>query len=125
VIYSGMITEHPHALTFDKHHWIEAGKVFPVCGNTFRMLAESRLPPTSASSAIQPPLRPVRGMRHGHPLQCCFRWISGIARNRSPIGSRRILLLNPGRVPPHLPHLGPPEKRQIHCSAMDASSFLG
>ena len=43
VIYRGTIAEHPHALPFDKHHWIEAGKVFPVCGNTFRMLKESRL----------------------------------------------------------------------------------
>jgi arsenite methyltransferase len=42
VIYRGTIAEHPHALPFDKHHWIEAGKVFPVCGNTFRMLADSR-----------------------------------------------------------------------------------
>ncbi len=45
VIYRGTIAEHPHALPFDKHHWIEAGKVFPVCGNTFRMLADSRLSP--------------------------------------------------------------------------------
>jgi arsenite methyltransferase len=45
VIYRGTIAEHPHALPFDKHHWIEAGKVFPVCGNTFRMLADSRLAP--------------------------------------------------------------------------------
>ena len=45
VIYRGTIAEHPHALPFDKHHWIEAGKVFPVCGNTFRMLASSRLAP--------------------------------------------------------------------------------
>jgi arsenite methyltransferase len=45
VIYRGTIAEHPHTLPFDKHHWIEAGKVFPVCGNTFRMLADSRLAP--------------------------------------------------------------------------------
>ncbi len=45
VIYRGTIAEHPHALPFDKHHWIEAGKVFPVCGNTFRMLERSRLAP--------------------------------------------------------------------------------
>ncbi|MGB5136584.1 MAG: methyltransferase domain-containing protein [Prochlorococcaceae cyanobacterium] len=45
VIYHGTIAEHPHALPFDKHHWIEADKVLPVCGNTFRMLAESRLAP--------------------------------------------------------------------------------
>jgi SAM-dependent methyltransferase len=45
VIYRGTIAEHPHALPFDKHHWIEAGKVFAVCGNTFRMLKGSRLAP--------------------------------------------------------------------------------
>ena len=45
VIYRGTIPDHPEALPFDKHHWIEAGKVFPVCGNTFRMLADSRLAP--------------------------------------------------------------------------------
>ena len=27
---------------FDKHHSIEAGRVFSVCGNTFRMLHETR-----------------------------------------------------------------------------------
>ncbi len=45
VIYRGTIAEHPNALPFDKHHWIEAGKVVPVCGNTFRMLADSRFSP--------------------------------------------------------------------------------
>jgi SAM-dependent methyltransferase len=45
VIYRGSIAGHPDALPFDKHHHIETGRVFPVCGNTFRMLAESRLAP--------------------------------------------------------------------------------
>jgi hypothetical protein len=45
VIYRGSIAGHPDALPFDKHHHIEAGRVFPVCGNTFRMLADSRLAP--------------------------------------------------------------------------------
>jgi SAM-dependent methyltransferase len=45
VIYGGTIAEHPHALPFDKHHWFETGKVVPVCGNTFQMLAGSRLSP--------------------------------------------------------------------------------
>jgi SAM-dependent methyltransferase len=45
VIYSGTIAGHPHALPFDKHHWFEAGRVVPVCGNTFRMLVDSRLSP--------------------------------------------------------------------------------
>ncbi len=42
VIYRGTIAEHPHQLPFDKHHLIDTGRVFPVCGNTYRMLAESR-----------------------------------------------------------------------------------
>jgi len=43
VIYRGTIPDHPHQLPFDKHHLIDTGRVFPVCGNTYRMLAESRL----------------------------------------------------------------------------------
>ena len=42
VIYRGSIPELPTRLEFDKHHSIEAGKVFPVCGNTWRMLADTR-----------------------------------------------------------------------------------
>lgn len=45
VIYKGTIPEQPHAFRLDKHHLIEAGRVFPVCGNTRRMLQESRLAP--------------------------------------------------------------------------------
>ncbi|MEO1002061.1 MAG: methyltransferase domain-containing protein [Cyanobacteria bacterium J06638_7] len=45
VIYRGTIACLPQALPFDKHHRIETGRVFPVCGNTFRMLADSRLAP--------------------------------------------------------------------------------
>ncbi|MCP3429963.1 methyltransferase type 11, partial [Alteromonas sp. LMIT007] len=29
----------------DKHHHIEAGRLFPVCGNTWRMLSETRFAP--------------------------------------------------------------------------------
>ena len=29
----------------DKHHSIEAGRVFPVCGNTWRMLKDTRFAP--------------------------------------------------------------------------------
>lgn len=42
VIYRGTVAEHPHRLKMDKHHDIAAGKVFPVCGNTWRMLNETR-----------------------------------------------------------------------------------
>jgi SAM-dependent methyltransferase len=45
VIYRGTIPEFPTLLPFDKHHSIEAGRVFPVCGNTYRMLLESRFAP--------------------------------------------------------------------------------
>jgi SAM-dependent methyltransferase len=45
VIYKGTIAEHPMRFDLDKHHSIEAGKVFPVCGNTYRMLCESRFAP--------------------------------------------------------------------------------
>lgn len=42
VIYHGTVPELPNAFLLDKHHYIEAGKVFPVCGNTWRMLHETR-----------------------------------------------------------------------------------
>ena len=45
VIYKGSIKQSPHRFDLDKHHAIEAGRVFPVCGNTFRMLQESRFAP--------------------------------------------------------------------------------
>jgi len=45
VIYRGTIAEHPHAFTLDKHHIIETGRMFPVCGNTWRMLHDSRFAP--------------------------------------------------------------------------------
>ena len=42
VIYRGSIPEHPHRFILDKHHDIETGRVFPVCGNTWRMLHDTR-----------------------------------------------------------------------------------
>lgn len=45
VIYRGSIAQHPDRFVLDKHHDIETGKVFPVCGNTYRMLRESRFAP--------------------------------------------------------------------------------
>lgn len=42
VIYKGTVPEHPHRFILDKHHDIQTGKVFPVCGNTWRMLQETR-----------------------------------------------------------------------------------
>jgi len=42
VIYDGQIEHAPHGFVLDDHHVIQAGKVFPVCGNTWKMLAETR-----------------------------------------------------------------------------------
>jgi SAM-dependent methyltransferase len=42
VIYRGTVADHPHRFVLDKHHAIEAGRVFPVCGNTWRMLHDTR-----------------------------------------------------------------------------------
>jgi arsenite methyltransferase len=42
VIYKGSIAEHPDRFVLDKHHDIETGKVFPVCGNTWHMLKSTR-----------------------------------------------------------------------------------
>ncbi|MVO15881.1 methyltransferase domain-containing protein [Parasedimentitalea huanghaiensis] len=45
VIYRGTIPHAPHYFELDDHHLIEAGKVFPVCGNTWRMLQDTRFAP--------------------------------------------------------------------------------
>lgn len=42
VVYRGTIATHPHRFTLDKHHDIETGRIFPVCGNTWRMLHDTR-----------------------------------------------------------------------------------
>lgn len=42
VIYKGSLPESKDFFLLDKHHAIAAGKVFPVCGNTWRMLNETR-----------------------------------------------------------------------------------
>ncbi len=42
VVYRGYIPEAPDVFVFDKHHRFETDKVIPVCGNTWRMLAETR-----------------------------------------------------------------------------------
>lgn len=45
VVYKGTLPDAPHAFALDDHHVIETGRVFPVCGNTWRMLAETRFAP--------------------------------------------------------------------------------
>ncbi len=42
VVYKGGITHHEQRLVLDKHHSIEAGRMFLVCGNTWRMLHDTR-----------------------------------------------------------------------------------
>lgn len=42
VIYKGTIDHHPCFFSLDKHHVIEKGKVFAVCGNTWKMLQDTR-----------------------------------------------------------------------------------
>lgn len=42
VIYRGTVPNFPHRFPLDKHHRIETGRVFPVCGNTWRMLCDTR-----------------------------------------------------------------------------------
>ena len=45
VVYRGNVAEQPEAFALDGHHLIERGKVLPVCGNTWRMLADTRFAP--------------------------------------------------------------------------------
>ena len=45
VRYRGTIRGAAAAFTLDKHHRIETGRLFPVCGNTWKMLAETRFAP--------------------------------------------------------------------------------
>ena len=44
-IYKGTVDGQSGAFLLDGHHLIETGKVFPVCGNTWRMLADTRFAP--------------------------------------------------------------------------------
>lgn len=45
VIYRGTVPGQSTALLLDKHHRFEKGRVAPVCGNTWRMLKETRFEP--------------------------------------------------------------------------------
>ncbi|PCI46275.1 MAG: methyltransferase type 11 [Alphaproteobacteria bacterium] len=42
VIYQGSIPENKDHFILDKHHNIETGHIFPICGNTWRMLQDTR-----------------------------------------------------------------------------------
>ena len=45
VIYKGGIAHNEDVFKLDGHHFIEKGKIFPVCGNTYRMLHDTRFAP--------------------------------------------------------------------------------
>jgi len=42
VIYKGSIPTFESGYSLDDHHHMETGKIFPVCGNTYRMLKDTR-----------------------------------------------------------------------------------
>lgn len=42
VVYRGTVENHPDSFALDVHHVIKKGERYPVCGNTYRMLSESR-----------------------------------------------------------------------------------
>jgi ubiquinone/menaquinone biosynthesis C-methylase UbiE len=42
VVYKGTIPQHESGYSLDNHHYMETGKVFPVCGNTYKMLHDTR-----------------------------------------------------------------------------------
>lgn len=42
VIYKGTIPRFESGYSLDDHHYMETGKIFPVCGNTYRMLNDTR-----------------------------------------------------------------------------------
>jgi len=42
VVYKGTVPMCKSGWALDNHHYMETGKVFPVCGNTYRMLKDTR-----------------------------------------------------------------------------------
>ncbi len=42
VRYRGTVADSPDVFHLDAHHAIEAGRIFPVCGNTWKMLSDTR-----------------------------------------------------------------------------------
>jgi arsenite methyltransferase len=45
VIYKGGVEGQERVFILDKGHHIEAGRVFPICGNSWKMLADTRFAP--------------------------------------------------------------------------------
>lgn len=42
IVYLGSVPGEERMFTLDKHHLIERGRIFPICGNSWKMLAETR-----------------------------------------------------------------------------------
>lgn len=42
VVYKGTIPSFESGYALDDHHYMETGKIFPVCGNTYRMMNDTR-----------------------------------------------------------------------------------
>ena len=40
--YKGTIPDFPHSFILDNHHEFKVGLPYPICGNTYKMLAETR-----------------------------------------------------------------------------------
>jgi hypothetical protein len=40
--YKGTVKDFPHSFTLDNHHEFKTGLPYPICGNTFNMLKQSR-----------------------------------------------------------------------------------
>jgi hypothetical protein len=64
VIYKGSLPEQPDAFELDGHHLIEKGKAFPVCGNTWRMLADTVSTAFRIHWRFRHALRHLPGLRH-------------------------------------------------------------
>jgi arsenite methyltransferase len=45
VVYKGTLPHCPRVFMLDKHHLIETGRIFPICGNSWKMLADTRFAP--------------------------------------------------------------------------------
>ena len=90
VIYKGSVAEQPEAFALDGHHLIERGKVFPVCGNTWRMLADTRFQPHfEFRRRLLHPLRHLPRLRHVDPLCSRRSSRSRAAEAVADIGHRR------------------------------------
>jgi hypothetical protein len=115
VVYKGSVAEQPDAFELDGHHLIETGKVFPVCGNTWRMLARYALSAAFLfSRRRRDALRNLPGLRHVDPRR------PGVDSVLHQV--RRRLLLTPT---PCEPRLSFPRKRESSKRQSQLSTSAG